>query len=81
MYQLVVVMYSVNVFGNGEFFQFRACRHGNAFGVVNENDRLVRELWIEPYTRTFTSMVQHLTFGPMKIHTPAKKYGFNDGLP
>ncbi|KAJ3664778.1 hypothetical protein Zmor_000321 [Zophobas morio] len=52
MYQLVAVVCSVNVFDNGGFFQFKACQHGSAF----------------PYTRTFTSMVQHLrdrgTFKP-----------------
>ncbi|KAJ3665316.1 hypothetical protein Zmor_000816 [Zophobas morio] len=30
MYQLVTVACLINVFDNSEFFQLRACRHGNA---------------------------------------------------
>ena len=30
MYQLVAVVCSVNVFDNGEFYKFRACKDGNA---------------------------------------------------
>ena len=34
MYQLIAVVCSVNVFDNSDFFQFRACQHGNALWCV-----------------------------------------------
>ena len=45
MYQLAGVVSSVNAFDYGEFFQFRAYRHG----VADGNARLAPELWIERF--------------------------------
>ena len=75
LYQLVAVVCSVSVFDNGEFFQFRVCRHGNA--------KLTRELWIErfpnraiPCARTFTSVVQHLRdYGTFKLQSHDRGHG------
>ena len=43
MYQLVIVVCSVNVFDNFEFSQFRACRHGNA--LWREYCKLKNKFW------------------------------------
>ena len=45
MHQLVAVVCSVNIFYNGEFFQFRACRYGNALWY-DWNTRLAPELCV-----------------------------------
>mgnify|MGYP005985157979 CR=1 FL=1 len=65
MYQLVAVVCSINVFDNGDFFQFRAYGYGNP--LCCGNARLAWKLWIERFpdraiqcTRTLISVVQHL---------------------
>ena len=61
MYQLVAVVCSVNVFDNGEFFQFKRVDMVIFHAVADGNARLARDLWIElfpnrtiPYARTFS---------------------------
>ena len=65
MYQLVAVVGSVNAFDNGEFFQFRGCRHGNA-------SQLARELWIERFPNCLIPCARTLVVQNLRDHGTLK---------